>query len=186
MHCNFDTNHRVPRWTFMDPCKAEAEPGAREESASSAWLALLAMNARDKNKSVICKGCTLDIDRHYRKRHSHSTQGKMHNKTWFEPLTENCSTSSTRQRKQVRQKSKIRKKWCRCNYHTNNRVPWWTCMKNCKQKVGSSVQDKCYAGRWDLNCLNTFAPNLFMWRSIIMTLVKHRVPHFSICAISSI
>ena len=36
-HCG--TNNRAPRWTFTDPCKPELRPGAREESASPAWLA---------------------------------------------------------------------------------------------------------------------------------------------------
>ena len=40
-------NNRAPRWTFTDPCKPEVIPGAREESASPAWLAASAMNARD-------------------------------------------------------------------------------------------------------------------------------------------
>ena len=31
----------------MDPCKPEVRPGAREESASPAWLAAPALNARD-------------------------------------------------------------------------------------------------------------------------------------------
>ena len=37
-HCG--TNNRAPRWTFTDPCKPEVRPGAREESASPAWLAV--------------------------------------------------------------------------------------------------------------------------------------------------
>ena len=47
MHCHCGTNNRAPRWTFMDPCKPEVRPGAREESVSPAWLAAPAMNARD-------------------------------------------------------------------------------------------------------------------------------------------
>ena len=39
MHCHCGTNNRAPRWTFTDPCKPEVRPGAREESASPAWLA---------------------------------------------------------------------------------------------------------------------------------------------------
>ena len=39
MHCHCGTNNRAPRWTFTDPCKPEMGPGAREESASPAWLA---------------------------------------------------------------------------------------------------------------------------------------------------
>ena len=46
MHCHCGTNNRAPRWTFTDPCKPEARPGAREESESPAWLAAPAMNAR--------------------------------------------------------------------------------------------------------------------------------------------
>ena len=45
MHCHCGTNNRAPRWTFTDPCKPEVRPGAREESASPAWLATPAMNA---------------------------------------------------------------------------------------------------------------------------------------------
>ena len=59
MHCHCGTNNRAPRWTFTDPCKPEVRPGAREESASPAWLAAPAMNARDKTKVYIWK---LDID----------------------------------------------------------------------------------------------------------------------------
>ena len=44
MHCRCGTNNRVPRLTFTDPCKPEVRPGAREESASPAWLAVPAMN----------------------------------------------------------------------------------------------------------------------------------------------
>ena len=60
MHCHCGTNNRAPRWTFTDPCKPEVRPGAREESASPAWLAAPAMNARDTTKVL-----TLDVDRHY-------------------------------------------------------------------------------------------------------------------------
>ena len=63
MHRHCGTNNRAPRWTFTDPCKPEVRPGAREESASPAWLAAPAMNARDTK--VICVGLTLDMDRHY-------------------------------------------------------------------------------------------------------------------------
>ena len=41
MHCHCGTNNRAPWWTFTDPCKPEVRPGAREESASPAWLAAL-------------------------------------------------------------------------------------------------------------------------------------------------
>ena len=53
MHCHCGTNNRAPRWTFTDPCKPEVRPGAREESASPAWLAAPAMNARDTFPNVI-------------------------------------------------------------------------------------------------------------------------------------
>ena len=39
MHCHCGTHKRAPRWTFSDLCKPEVRPGAREESASPAWLA---------------------------------------------------------------------------------------------------------------------------------------------------
>ena len=64
MHRHCGTNNRAPRWTFMDPCKPEVRPGAREESASPAWLAAPAMNARDTTKVYILR-LTLDVDRHY-------------------------------------------------------------------------------------------------------------------------
>ena len=48
MHYHCGTNNRAPRWTFMDPCKPEVRPGAREESASPAWIATPAMNAKQK------------------------------------------------------------------------------------------------------------------------------------------
>ena len=60
MHCHCGTSNRAPRWTFTDPCKPEVRPGAREESASPAWLAAPAMNARDTTKVYIWRldtGC---------------------------------------------------------------------------------------------------------------------------------
>ena len=112
MHRHCGTNNRAPRWTFTDPCKPEVRPGAREESASPAWLAAPAMNARDTTKVHIWRldtGCGRTL---YRKCHSHNTPGKRHNNTWVEPLAGNCTTSSTRQREQVWQKCKIQKNWC--------------------------------------------------------------------------
>ena len=53
MHRHCGTNNRAPRWTFTDPCKPEVRPGAREESASPAWLAAPAMNARDTTKVYV-------------------------------------------------------------------------------------------------------------------------------------
>ena len=76
MHCHCGTNNRAPRWTFTDPCKPEVRPGAREESASPAWLAAPAMNARDTAKVYIWRldtGCGPTL---YRKCHSHNTSGK--------------------------------------------------------------------------------------------------------------
>ena len=64
MHCHCGTNNRAPRWTFTDPCKPEVRPGAREESASPAWLAAPAMNARDTIKGIY-GSLTLNVDRHY-------------------------------------------------------------------------------------------------------------------------
>ena len=64
MHCHFGTNNRAPWWTFTDPCKPEVRPSAREESASPAWLAAPAMDARDTTKGIY-GGLTLDMDWHY-------------------------------------------------------------------------------------------------------------------------
>ena len=64
MHCHGGTNNRAPRRTFTDPCKPEVRPGAREESASPAWLAAPDINARDTTKGIY-GGLTLDGDRHY-------------------------------------------------------------------------------------------------------------------------
>ena len=111
MHCHCGTNNRAPRWTFTDPCKSEARPGAREESASPAWLAAPAMNARDTTNGIY-GGLILDVDWHYIGSLSHNTPGKRHNNTWVEPLAGNCTTSSTRQREQVWQNLKIQENWC--------------------------------------------------------------------------
>ena len=78
MHCHCGTNNRAPRWTFTDPCKPEVRPGAREVSASPAWLAAPVINAHDTTKVYIWMldtGCgpTLHV---YRKCHSHNTPGK--------------------------------------------------------------------------------------------------------------
>ena len=98
-------------WHSRTPAN-QARPGAREESASPAWLAAPAMNACGTTKVYIWRldtGCGPTL---YRKCHSHNTPGKRHNNTWVEPLTGNCTTSSTRQREQVWQKCKIQKNWC--------------------------------------------------------------------------
>ena len=47
MHCHCGTNNRAPRWIFTDPCKPDFRLGARDESASPAWLVAPTMNARD-------------------------------------------------------------------------------------------------------------------------------------------
>ena len=84
MHCHCGTNNRAPRWTFTDPCKPEVRPGAREESASPAWLAAPAMNACDTTKGIY-GALTLDVDWHYIHVGSVTAQthhGKRHNNTW--------------------------------------------------------------------------------------------------------
>ena len=76
MHCHCGTNNRAPRWTFTDPRKTEARPGAREKPASPAWRATPAMNARDTMKAHTWRpdtGCGPTL---YRKCHSHNTPGK--------------------------------------------------------------------------------------------------------------
>ena len=97
MHHHCGTNNRAPRWTFTDPCKPEVRPGAREESASPAWLAARTMNETQRCTQRKCiwrfdTGCGPTL---YRKWHSHNTPGKRHNDTWVEPLAGNCTTSST-------------------------------------------------------------------------------------------
>ena len=72
---------RALRWTFTNPCKPEMRPGAREESASPAWLATPAMNARDTTKVFISRldtGCGPTL---YKRCHIHNTPGKRHNNT---------------------------------------------------------------------------------------------------------
>ena len=76
MHRHCGTNNRAPRWTFTDPCKPEVRPGAREESASPAWLAAPAINARNTTNVYILRldtGCGPTL---YRKYHSHNTPEK--------------------------------------------------------------------------------------------------------------
>ena len=76
MHCRCSINNRAPRWTFTDSCKPEVRPGVREESASPAWLAASAMNARDTTKVYIWRlgtGCGPTL---YRKCQSHNIPGK--------------------------------------------------------------------------------------------------------------
>ena len=76
MHCHHGTNNKAPRWTFTDPYKPEVRPGAREESASPAWLATPAMIACDTTKVNLLRldtGCGLTL---YRKSHSHNTPVK--------------------------------------------------------------------------------------------------------------
>ena len=64
----------------------------RKESASPAWLATPAMNARDTTKVYIWRldtGCGPTLYT-CRKCHSHNTPGKKHNNNWVEPLAGNC------------------------------------------------------------------------------------------------
>ena len=112
MHRHCGTNNRAPRWTFTDPFKPEVRQGAREESASAAWLAAPAMNARDTTKVYIWRLHTGCGSTRYRKCHRQNRRGKRHNNTWVEPLAGNCTANSTRQREQVWQKCKIQKNWC--------------------------------------------------------------------------
>ena len=99
MHCHCGTNNRSRRWTFTDPRKPEVRSGAREESASPAWLATPAMNALDTTKVYIWRLCTGCVPTLYRKCHSQNTPGKWHNNTWVEPLAGNYT------------KCKIQKNW---------------------------------------------------------------------------
>ena len=56
MHCHCGTNIRAPRWTFTDQrCKPEMRPGAREESASPAWLAAPEKQMQEQDKSLDVK-----------------------------------------------------------------------------------------------------------------------------------
>ena len=88
MHCHCGTNNRAPRLTFTDPCKPEVRPGAREESASPAWLAAPAMTARDTK--CIYGGLTMDVDGHYIGSVTATThKEKRHNNTRVEPLAGN-------------------------------------------------------------------------------------------------
>ena len=109
MHCHCGTNNRAPRSTYTDPSKPEVRPGAREVSASPAWLAASAINARSTTKGIY-GGLTLHVDR--RSIGSIVTTTKRHNNIWVEPLAGNCTTNSARQREQVWQKCKIQKNWC--------------------------------------------------------------------------
>ena len=76
MQCHCGTNNRAPQRTFTDPYKPEVRPGTREESASPAWLAAPAMNARDTTKLLIWRLGTECGPTLYRKCHSHNTPGK--------------------------------------------------------------------------------------------------------------
>ena len=50
MHCHCGTNSTTV--DIHDPCKPEVRPGAREESASPAWLAAPAMNKNSKHNKT--------------------------------------------------------------------------------------------------------------------------------------
>ena len=148
MHCHCGTNNRAPRWTFTDLCKQEVRPGAREESASPAWLAAPSMNARNTTKVYIWKldtGCGPTL---YRKCPSHNTPGKRHNNTWVEPLAGNCTTSSTRQRDQVCQNLKNTKELMHCHCCTNNRAPRWTFTDPCKPEVRPGAREESASPAW--------------------------------------
>ena len=151
MHCQSGTNNRAPRWTFMDPCKPEVRPSAREEWASLVWLDPPAMNARDTTKVYIWgldTGCWPTL---YRKCHSRNTPGKRHNNTRVESFTGNCTTSSTRQREQVWQKCKIQKNWCTVSlaptieHHAGH--SWIPAIKSLDQKCPGGVSVSCLASR---------------------------------------
>ena len=69
------TTDGVHSWT---PGKPEVRPGAREESASAAWLTAHAMNVRDTENMYTYRHWTLDVDRHYVKSVTATTnQGKV-------------------------------------------------------------------------------------------------------------
>ena len=111
MHCHCGTNNRALRGHSRTPANQRWDqvPGM---SASPAWLAAPAMNARNTTKVNIWRldtGCGPTLCRKCR---SHNTPEKRHNNTRVEPLAGNCTTSSTRQRGQVWQKCKIQKNWC--------------------------------------------------------------------------
>ena len=95
MYCHCGTNNRAPRWTSPDPCKPEVRPGAWEESASPAWLAAPAINARNTTKVYIWRLDTACGPTLYRKCHSHNTPRKRYSNTWVEPVAGNCTTSSS-------------------------------------------------------------------------------------------
>ena len=89
--------------------RAPANQSAREESASPAWLAAPAMNARDTTKVYKWRLDTGFGPTLYRKCHSHNTPRKWNKYTWVEPLAGICTTSSTRQRAQVWQNVKYKR-----------------------------------------------------------------------------
>ena len=64
MHCHCGTNNRAPRWDIHGPLQTRGETRCPGKSASPAWLAAPAMNARDTTKGIY-GGLTLDIDRPY-------------------------------------------------------------------------------------------------------------------------
>ena len=132
MHCDCGTNNRAPRWTFTDPCKPEVRPGAREESASPAWLAAPAMNARDKTKVYIWRldtGCGPTL---YRKCHSpqtHQEKGiitlEWHNKGII-TLKRNMTAKKylwSYTKFACSDRSKSWKDRCRAAYNRSKRVP---------------------------------------------------------------
>ena len=161
MHCHCGTNNRAPRWTFTDPCKPEVRPGARKESASPAWLATPAMNARNTTNVYIWRletGCWPTL---YRKFHSHNTPGKGIITLESNPSRGNCTTSSTRQREQVWRKCKLQKNWC-----TVTVAPRWTFTDPCKPEMRPGARKESASPAWLVasatNARDT--TNLYIWR----------------------
>ena len=93
-------------------------PGVREESASPAWLAAPAMNARDTTKVYIWRLDTRCGPTLYRKYHNHNKPGKRHNNTWVLPAPHSKGNKCDRN---VNTKELIH---CHCGI--NNRAPRWT------------------------------------------------------------
>ena len=117
MHCHCGTNNRAPWWTFTDPCKPEAKPGAWEESASPSWIAAPAMNARDTTKVYIWRldtGCGATL---YRKCHSHKKQALIFHQAFTlherlfssKTVAEGCSKLKSPETRQVQERSVERK-----------------------------------------------------------------------------
>ena len=94
--------------------KPEVRPGAREESASPAWLAAPAMNAHDTTKVKIWRLDTGYGPTLYRKCNSHNTPCR----ELYYQLHMAKGTSVT-------------KELMHCHCDTNNRAPQWTFTDPC-------------------------------------------------------